>query len=1092
MSRKTSDVFRTTFLTMDGTFDPNNSQLFFRALQEPLNTTTGTFYSLGAAQSNDPSLRINQYDASGNLNAYGYLYDTYFNPIPPGMLLTVAGGNSPPFSLVYSLDGQNWIGISTPYLSISCLTVAYDGFSWFAGGIDENGITIITSSNGLTWVPNLAGSSLFSERCSTIAVGDGLLVAGGRSTTLNDTLIGFNYIGQQEWFQAPATTSAFVFSGGNVTRIAYNGNLWLATASQYNNSSPPHTLGYSVDGILWFGTIGSNSLLNNAYAICWNGALWIVGGDLNGVGTIIYSTNGYDWTNSTVGMSSVRTVSWNGLIFMAGGYDITGTGQNLYYSSNGINWIQANSTVPGSSTEVLLFPYYCNEITWDGNKFQAVGQKGTTGFGIAYSGDGNAWFGSVTGTEVLPQGNCIAVNEVLPFISPKTPVPSVTSPLTLVGGANPYYGTGIGYTRNGIYWTFLPQVSTVVNNGKLLGVAWNGTVWVMGVEQPAPNANRDPTLIYSYDGVTWNGSESATAQANIRIYSVGWGGSLSDPKFIAIGEFFTDLGAPFECVIESGDGITWNRINFFTRLTLRTVIPRTVVSNGTTWIITGSVFEPFDRGFYYSLDNGLTWQGSPSIDAITMAVPASIGWGGHLWVINTSLFQPTIAHSTDAINWTLGTINDPPRGTAIDNFFITDIVSNGTMFILGGGSPFSFRDTSSQYIYYSYDGIDFYPIDYASGNNDGPDGNRRNPQISSITWTGQLWVASGYIRVGPFISDNLTRTKGVLLYSYNGVTWYNSYNGSDYMFVATQVPSVTGTNRANPTAGNILPPTVLNQGLTPPNGYFMYTVKENNLYKSSRLYLDESNNLVGINQTSQIYTDLANTIITSALEISGGSINIHTYENDAIPGLYLTANEAGMESGGRIELNDAGNNLGWRIDNNSSYNNHLQITAYDNNVGTLCMDFDGSANVGIGTVTESAYRLKVNGDMLVTGDSLTSGSGKLFVIDHPNPALNKTHSLRHSCVEGPTRGDTMYRWTITTMNKTAQQSLPSYSPYLNENWQFIVRSTNSFGRGYVTLSPCETFFTLTTNEEGTYSVLGIATRKDEGVMAYSGPEIIRT
>ena len=44
MSRKTSDVFRTSFLTMDGTFDTNNSQLYFRALQKPLNTVSGEYF----------------------------------------------------------------------------------------------------------------------------------------------------------------------------------------------------------------------------------------------------------------------------------------------------------------------------------------------------------------------------------------------------------------------------------------------------------------------------------------------------------------------------------------------------------------------------------------------------------------------------------------------------------------------------------------------------------------------------------------------------------------------------------------------------------------------------------------------------------------------------------------------------------------------------------------------------------------------------------------------------------------------------------------------------------------------------------------
>jgi hypothetical protein len=100
MSRLTSDVFRTSFLTMDGTFDPNNSQLFFRPLQAPLNTIDNSFYSLGAAQSNDPSLRINKYSSNGQLDRFGYLYDTQFNPLPPGQSLLLAGG-SIPFIIVY-------------------------------------------------------------------------------------------------------------------------------------------------------------------------------------------------------------------------------------------------------------------------------------------------------------------------------------------------------------------------------------------------------------------------------------------------------------------------------------------------------------------------------------------------------------------------------------------------------------------------------------------------------------------------------------------------------------------------------------------------------------------------------------------------------------------------------------------------------------------------------------------------------------------------------------------------------------------------------------------------------------------------------
>ena len=109
---------------------------------------------------------------------------------------------------------------------------------------------------------------------------------------------------------------------------------------------------------------------------------------------------------------------------------------------------------------------------------------------------------------------------------------------------------------------------------------------------------------------------------------------------------------------------------------------------------------------------------------------------------------------------------------------------------------------------------------------------------------------------------------------------------------------------------------------------------------------------------------------------------------------------------------------------------------------------------------------------------------KSFVIDHPNPALTKTHKLSHCCVEGPTRGETLNRWSLTTTNKTCVQALPSYSPFLNENWQFFVNGIGHFGTGYVTLNQEETEFTLTTSQDGPYSVLGIATRKDKAALTF--------
>ena len=64
---------------------------------------------------------------------------------------------------------------------------------------------------------------------------------------------------------------------------------------------------------------------------------------------------------------------------------------------------------------------------------------------------------------------------------------------------------------------------------------------------------------------------------------------------------------------------------------------------------------------------------------------------------------------------------------------------------------------------------------------------------------------------------------------------------------------------------------------------------------------------------------------------------------------------------------------------------------------------------------------------------------------------------------------------------------------MNEDWQFLVSSINSFGNGYATLAEDERSFTLTVNEEGSYSVLGVATRKDETAKLFdkTGVEFIK-
>ena len=1025
MSRKTSDVFRTSFLTMDGTFDPNNSQLFFRPLQAPLNTTDNSFYSLGAAQSNDPSLRINKYDSNGQFERFGYLYDTQFNTPPPGKFIIVAGGVAPN-TLVYSQDRVFW-NISpngASYLTTSCLAVAYNGFTWVAGGIGTR--NVVYSSNGQNWLDISGASNILTVQCSAIATNGDLWIAGGIGAD-NYCGICFSY-DLITWYNTSANIRN-IFVQGRVACIAYNGSIWLAGGA-YVTGTMFFPLALSTDGIYWTGLSVTTALLNECYSLCWNGSLWFAGGNYGGSARILYSIDGNKWDIATFNVaitSSVRAIAWNGTVLVAGGYDAAGLANTLAYSYNGIDWLPAMSPI---------FPSLCDGIMWDGITWQAVGQGG-----IATSSDGLTWTINTQGSTVLPTGYAIAVNKILPLVAPGEPLPSATSPLTLVGGLDNITGTTIAYSTDGITWKSSQQVATVFGNANVNTLCWNGQLWVGGFTTSTPGLY--PTIGYSYDGIIWNGSTSGSTIVPASVISVAWG----IDKFIAMG--LDALNGTH--LLRSTNGIDWTNIS---------AIPAGIQGdlgniqfNGSIWVLTN-----YSGNLYYSYD-GDTWLISASGSAIFSRYSNSLTWNGRLWVaggrgFNVSYSGNTVAYSPDGINWTEGTLTYNPGGSY-------SMAWNGSLFIYGSDN---FRGDSC--LGYSYDGITWYPADYIPIT--------PIPIIKSVTWTGTLWVATGVI------IETLT---GIILYSYNGTVWHDSANGT---LVVSYQGNVVAANRVNPYNGNTLPPPVLNQGITVPNGYGIFTSNANNLYKSSVLYLDETNGLLGINQITQTYTDIVGSNIRAALEISGGAITVNTYTGSAIPGLYLTASNILTGSAGRIELNDVNEGSAWRIDNNTTGFNRLQILSKQSTEANtnLVMDMrNNTQTVGIGIAADNSNRLKVNGNVLVTGQLYVNGI-KSFLIDHPNPALKDTHSLRHCCVEGPTRGETLNRWMLTTSNCSCVQALPSYSPYLNENWQFFVSAKDSFGTGYIILSEDETFFTLYVSEDGTYSIVGIATRKDKAALFF--------
>jgi hypothetical protein len=443
----------------------------------------------------------------------------------------VAGGTGTN-TLAYSADGINWTASPSPFISQHCLTVAWDGSLWIAGGISDTSTGQISYSyDGINWQD---GSSPFITIATSVAWNGSIWVAGGYGDDSGTiTTIATSPDGTT-WTASPSTVVSH-----QVNSITWNGSLWYAANNNGTMASSPDgvvwttipsattvlgssnftvcarrilpNLGkselkqyvpltvtnnftiaggqpsaYSYDGLTWYTSkdIYGSGTPGYVFCVAWNGILWVAGGyDTDGVGRLGYSSDGINWTNSTSGTALFTggcfAAAWSGSMWVAGGKDVSGAAV-MAYSSDGISWTVSSS---GSS---IFGEGGCKTIAWNGYMWVAGGY-GTNQ--MAYSYDGITWNPSTSGNSVLTD-NCYAV--------------AWNGSLWVAGGDGTYH---VCYSDDGINWTN-STTGTALITGGCLAVAWNGSLWVAG--------GYGGNVANSYDGILWtiNPTASALSQGN--------------------------------------------------------------------------------------------------------------------------------------------------------------------------------------------------------------------------------------------------------------------------------------------------------------------------------------------------------------------------------------------------------------------------------------------------------------------------------------------------------------------------------------------------------------------------------------------------
>lgn len=231
--------------------------------------------------------------------------------------------------------------------------------------------------------------------------------------------------------------------------------------------------------------------------------------------------------------------------------------------------------------------------------------------------------------------------------------------------ACPYFGVP-KYTTNGVTWT----TGTITGGGTAtgVGVAWNGSLFVMGLYGTADN-------LISSDGITWTRNSTLS-------YSSAATTHKGTQFLIVSSDGYSAFSIRFST---STDGSSWSTATS----SLSNMYVTSAISNGSTYVVL-TAGAGGSRSF--TSTDGVNWS--------SVSMPVNNSWSGLAWGngvfvatpqgnYNQSAASSTAAYSTDGVTWNTTSIGY--------SGFWSSVVWNGTNFLTG--------DSGSGFVAASSDGI---------------------------------------------------------------------------------------------------------------------------------------------------------------------------------------------------------------------------------------------------------------------------------------------------------------------------------------------------------------------------------------------------
>lgn len=298
------------------------------------------------------------------------------------------------YDCAYSTNGITWTGLYGT-TSTTNYKVAYSGSTYVVVG-GQNGVvgTIITSTDGTTWVPRVSGTTqlindVIWSGTQFVAVGntgyistspDGItwtIRTSGTGGNLNTiTYNGTTFVARNASASTIVTsTDGITWSASTVSTGSWaNAIIWVAALNLYITVSNSGVINTGTSALVW--TSRTSGTTQNLYSVVWNGTKLIAVG---GNGVMITSTDGINWSPIYTDpyISRFDSIVWNTTRseFIVCGYKSNTSSGYTYTSPDGINWTFRART------------FSMKSIIWDGSRYISVGESGT----INISSNGINW-----------------------------------------------------------------------------------------------------------------------------------------------------------------------------------------------------------------------------------------------------------------------------------------------------------------------------------------------------------------------------------------------------------------------------------------------------------------------------------------------------------------------------------------------------------------------------------------------------------------------------------------------------------------------------------------------------------------------------